>query len=81
MHCALKLKVSATVHLMLLFTCVQEIIILTLSTMWWEDDALSTVNVTGMIICVAGITTHTTVKVWGTHSKFHRTVLQTIMSR
>ena len=48
---------------------VQEIIILTLSTMWWEEDPLSTVNITGMIICVAGITTHTTLKAWDTHSK------------
>eukprot|EP00731_Ephydatia_muelleri_P026400 Em0018g500a len=46
---------------------VKEIIILTLSTMWWEDDTLSTVNIMGMMICVAGITTHTTMKVCDTY--------------
>lgn len=76
---------AITICVMLLGTCcihtlqtllpcfsllVQEIIILTLSTMWWEEDPLSTVNITGMVICVAGITTHTTMKAWDSYSKF-----------
>jgi solute carrier family 35 protein C2 len=41
----------------------KEVIILTISTVYWEEDTLSPVNVVGMVVCVGGITLHVFFKI------------------
>ena len=41
----------------------QEVIILTVSTVYWEEDTLSPVNILGMVVCVGGITLHVFFKI------------------
>ncbi|CAI8051322.1 hypothetical protein GBAR_LOCUS28106 [Geodia barretti] len=40
-----------------------EVIILTVSTVYWEEDTLSPVNILGMVVCVGGITLHVFFKI------------------
>ena len=40
----------------------QEVIILTISTLYWEEDSLSVVNVVGIVVCVGGIALHVVFK-------------------
>ena len=37
-------------------------IILTISTLYWDEEKLSVVNVVGMVVCVGGITLHVVFK-------------------
>ena len=36
----------------------QEIIILIISTVYWDEERLSALNIAGMVVCVAGIAFH-----------------------
>ena len=38
-------------------------IILTISTLYWEEDRLSVLNVVGMVVCVGGIALHVLFKI------------------
>ena len=49
----------------------QEVIILTISTVYWEEDSLSAVNVVGMVVCVGGIALHVTFKILRARSEEH----------
>lgn len=40
----------------------KEVVILTLSTLWWEEQSLSVVNMVGMAVCVAGVSLHVLLK-------------------
>ena len=42
----------------------QEVIILTMSTLWWEEESLSILNVIGMVVCVSGIALHVGIKAY-----------------
>ncbi len=45
-------------------------IILTISTLWWEEEKLKTINIAGMVVCVSGITLHVLAKALSTRSKY-----------
>ena len=47
----------------------QEIIVLTISTLWWEEEMPSIVNFVGMVVCVSGIALHILFKALRTNSK------------
>ena len=57
-ECSLRLQ---WIYILLLF-CGQEIIILTISTMFIEEEGLQAVNVVGMVVCIMGVTLHTLMK-------------------
>lgn len=40
----------------------KEILILTISTLWWEEERLETIHLVGMIVCVSGIALHVLLK-------------------
>jgi len=47
----------------------KEIIVLTISTLWWEEEMPSIVNFVGMVVCVSGIALHILFKALRTNSK------------
>ena len=51
---------STCVFIALLKT--QEVITLTISTVWWEEENLKLINVVGMVVCVSGIALHVFIK-------------------
>lgn len=43
---------------------------MTISTLWWEEEKLKTINIAGMVVCVSGITLHVLAKALSTRSKY-----------
>ena len=44
-------------------------VILTIATLYWEEDSLSALNVVGMVVCVGGITLHVVFKAIRAHGR------------
>ncbi|XP_064398591.1 solute carrier family 35 member C2-like [Halichondria panicea] len=42
----------------------KEVLILTLSTLWWEEESLTPLNMVGIAVCVSGIALHVAIKAY-----------------